>query len=42
MRGMLEASQVTGSSPMIDLLYIGLVAAFFILCGIYASGCETL
>jgi len=27
---------------MIDLLYLGLCAAFILLCGLYADGCETL
>ncbi len=28
--------------PMIDLLFLGITAAFFILCGWYAHACETL
>ncbi len=28
--------------PMTDLIYLGLLVAFFVLSGLYAKGCETL
>lgn len=27
---------------MNDLIYLGITVAFFMLCGLYARGCETL
>lgn len=27
---------------LVDVLYLGLLAAFFLLCGLYAIGCEKL
>jgi hypothetical protein len=29
-------------SPMTDIIYLGLLLAFFVLSGLYAHGCETL
>lgn len=42
MRGVGILAVDTIHHAMNDLIYLGITAVFFMICGLYARGCETL